>query len=47
MSKIVELNADEVTEVTGGRNVVVQWFEDVFGSPDSPPDTWIFNGVKG
>lgn len=45
MSKIVELNALEVAEVTGGG--IVAWLEQVFG--EDPPETndWHWFGTKG
>lgn len=45
MSKIVELNAEEVAEVTGGG--IVAWFEKVFGSGPPPTTDYHWTGVKG
>ncbi|WP_182466735.1 hypothetical protein [Sphingomonas gilva] len=47
MSKIVELDAEEVTEVAGGRRGIVEWFESVFGSGPPPTTDYHWTGVKG
>jgi hypothetical protein len=46
MSKIVELNAQEIAEVAGGKGLIA-WLESVFG--EDPVDTGDhhFVGIKG
>lgn len=45
MSKIVELNAQEIAEVTGGKGLIA-WLESVFGEPPVDTGDYHFVGVK-
>lgn len=45
MSKIVELNAQEITEVTGGKGLV-DWLESIFAEPVEDTGDYHFVGVK-
>lgn len=46
MSKIVELNAQEIAEVTGGRGLI-GWLESVFGQDPEDTGDYHWVGVKG
>lgn len=46
MSKIVELNAQEVAEVSGGGGLV-DWLESIFAEPIVDTGDYHYVGIKG
>lgn len=46
MSKIVELNAEEVAEVSGGKGLIA-WLESIFAEPPVDTGDYHWTGGKG